>query len=391
MNQIIKKRIEEINSGRVPEGYKQTPFGIFPYDWELDKTLKDFALINPKTSKLPIEFLYIDLESVIDGRIVKENIINRNNAPSRAQRVLSENDVIYQMVRPYQRNNLIFHNSNKDIPSVASTGYAQLRSNTPSFLFQTINSDYFCEQVLSKCTGTNYPAINSEDLGTIMIAYPKNKTEQGKIAEILMKWDEMVELQDQYLKKLEIRKKAVMKKLLTPKADWKDFSIFELGELYQPITISNNQLQENGYKVYGANGLIGFYDKYNHENSEIAITCRGSTCGNVILTEPKSWITGNAMVFKVKNCYDKKFLFYMCTNRGFKDIVSGSGQPQITRQSLNKVILRMPAIKSEQELISKTLESVDKEISLQKEKLDKIKTQRKILQQYLLTGIVRMS
>ena len=36
------------------------------------------------------------------------------------------------------------------------------------------------------------------------------------------------------------------------------------------------------------------------------------------------------------------------------------------------------------------LESVDKEISLQKEKLDKIKTQRKILQQYLLTGIVRV-
>lgn len=34
MNQMIKKRIEEINSGRVPEGYKKTPFGIFPHDWE---------------------------------------------------------------------------------------------------------------------------------------------------------------------------------------------------------------------------------------------------------------------------------------------------------------------------------------------------------------------
>lgn len=261
----------------------------------------------------------------------------------------------------------------------------------PYVVYANCNTKQYWDWVKMVSARSGQPGINAEEYYKYRFILPGHGFEQGKIAEILMKWDEMVELQDQYLKKLEIRKKAVMKKLLTPKVDWKYFSMFELGELYQPITISNNQLQENGYKVYGANGLIGFYDKYNHENSEIAITCRGSTCGNVILTEPKSWITGNAMVFKVKNCYDKKFLFYMCKNRGFKDIVSGSGQPQITRQSLNKVILRMPAIKSEQELISKTLESVDKEISLQKEKLDKIKTQRKILQQYLLTGIVRMS
>ena len=36
MNQTIKKRIEEINNGIVPEGYEKTSFGIFPCDWERD-------------------------------------------------------------------------------------------------------------------------------------------------------------------------------------------------------------------------------------------------------------------------------------------------------------------------------------------------------------------
>ena len=122
----------------------------------------------------------------------------------------------------------------------------------------------------------------------------------------------------------------------------------------------------------------------------IAITCRGSTCGTVTFTAPKSWITGNAMVFKVNNQYSKKFLHYVCVFRGFKDIVSGSGQPQITRQAFNKVELCIPSTLEEQEKHSNILEKVDEEISLQKEKLEKIKIQRKAMQQYLLTGIVRV-
>ena len=33
MNQQIKQRIEQINNGQVPEGYKKTDFGVFPCDW----------------------------------------------------------------------------------------------------------------------------------------------------------------------------------------------------------------------------------------------------------------------------------------------------------------------------------------------------------------------
>lgn len=76
--------------------------------------------------------------------------------------------------------------------------------------------------------------------------------------------------------------------------------------------------------------------------------------------------------------------------RGFKDIVSGSGQPQITRQSFNKIVLTVPNTKSEQNALSTVLTVLDEQTSLHQEKIEKLKLQRKTLQQYLLTGIVRV-
>ena len=126
------------------------------------------VMINPKTKSLPSEFIYIDLESVESGKLLHENIISRDKAPSRAQRVLSKGDVLFQMVRPYQKNNFYFE-SELTLPSVASTGYAQIRcnENDPLFVYEQISSDYFANQAMLRSTGTGYPAINADGLAQI--------------------------------------------------------------------------------------------------------------------------------------------------------------------------------------------------------------------------------
>ena len=83
---------------------------------------------------------------------------------------------------------------------------------------------------------------------------------------------------------------------------WSDCILGEICDMYQPKTLGLNDLSEDSeYKVYGANGIIGHYSSYNHENSEIAMACRGNSCGTINRTSPKSWITGNAMVIKFRN------------------------------------------------------------------------------------------
>ena len=90
------------------ENVPQLRFKGFEGQWE-NIVLNKFASLNPKNSSLPEAFVYIDLESVTDGHLIKENIISKNEAPSRAQRVLNEKDILYQTVRPYQKNNLYFN------------------------------------------------------------------------------------------------------------------------------------------------------------------------------------------------------------------------------------------------------------------------------------------
>lgn len=180
-------------------------------EWNV-KNLKNVCEVNPSNAVLPEKFVYIDLEAVEAGKLKLRKIIYQEEAPSRAQRLLRYGDVIFQMVRPYQRNNLHFK-INEEIPYVASTGYAQLRANeSEDFLFQAVHTDGFVEQVIAKCTGSSYPAINSSDLAELPLAIPQ-KAEQQKIADCLTSLDDRIAAQNQKIDALKTHKKGLMQQL----------------------------------------------------------------------------------------------------------------------------------------------------------------------------------
>ena len=135
---------------------------------------------------------------------------------------------------------------------------------------------------------------------------------------------------------------------------WETKSLGEVCEIYQPKTISGKEMVDDGaYLVYGANGVIGRYDRYNHEEPQLLITCRGATCGAVNVSTPKVWITGNAMVVRPKNGgLDMRFLEYLF--RGGVDLsktITGAAQPQITRQALSPLEISYPNSLPEQQRI----------------------------------------
>lgn len=167
--------------------------------WE-KKRIKDFCEVNPKTEELEDEFIYIDLESVSKGCLLSKNIISKTNAPSRAQRVLKNNDILFQCVRPYQMNNLLFNIENADFQYVASTGYAQIRTQeNPSFVYQLLHSPNFNKEVILRCTGSSYPAISSSDLEDIEV-YICGVEEQQKIGYFLDLIDRWITVQNKIIK-----------------------------------------------------------------------------------------------------------------------------------------------------------------------------------------------
>lgn len=118
-------------------------------------------------------------------------------------------------------------------------------------------------------------------------------------------------------------------------------------------TIPANELLDKGYPVYGANGIIGYYNEYNHENPVVAITCRGATCGTINFTVPQSYVTGNAMCLDdTRSDILPEYLYYCLLHYDFNNVISGSAQPQITRQGLEKVEIKYYPIEAQKKIVA---------------------------------------
>ncbi len=169
--------------------------------WEQRK-LYEVADFNPK-SELPDTFEYVDLESVIGTEMISHRTETRDTAPSRAQRLAQTGDVFFQTVRPYQRNNYLFAKSDNNY--VFSTGYAQMRPKIDAeFLMCFLQTDSFVKAVLDNCTGTSYPAINSNDLSNLEIVLPVLEDEQKKIGSFITNIDNLITLHQRLISDLVI-------------------------------------------------------------------------------------------------------------------------------------------------------------------------------------------
>ena len=124
-------------------------------------------------------------------------------------------------------------------------------------------------------------------------------------------------------------------------------------------TIGLDKLKETGFPVYGANGKIGFYDDFTHEQPTVLITCRGATCGTVRICEAPSYVTGNAMALDNLDAHvDRNFLARFLSYRRLDDVISGSAQPQITGEGLRKIEIPKPHLE-EQRRIAAILDQAD--------------------------------
>lgn len=186
-------------------------------DWEQRK-LNEVAEFNPK-SELPDEFEYVDLESVVGTEMISHRTETKDSAPSRAQRLAQPGDVFFQTVRPYQKNNYLF--SKLDNNYVFSTGYAQMRPNIDTaFLMSFLQTDSFVKIVLDNCTGTSYPAINSNDLSNLEISLPKSFEEQKKVGKTIISIDNLITLHQRKCDETKKLKKFMLQKMF-PKKDAK--------------------------------------------------------------------------------------------------------------------------------------------------------------------------
>lgn len=398
------------NKGNVPK----LRFSAFTENW-ISAKLGDLCEINPSNKLLPNIFIYIDLESVSNGELLKENIISKSDAPSRAQRLLKKEDVLFQMVRPYQKNNLFF---DKEGDYVASTGYAQLRTNQNSkFIFQYLHSQKFVDKVVKKCTGTSYPSINSSDLSDIIINYPlsiiNSQNEQTKIASFLTAVDEKLQALKKKKSLLEQYKKGVMQQLFSQELRFKDqqgnpFPDWEmkmLGEMISLIVDNRGKtppVSNIGIPLLEVNSIGNKEINYNAVSKYVSIETydnwfrkyldKGdilfSTVGNTALC---SYYNGSQAAVIAQNIVGLRFkkefnlfMFYLLTEtknkNKFKQIEMGAVQPSVKVSQMIDLFFNVPT-KEEQTKIANFLSAIDEKINRTKIQIEQTQEWKKGLLQ----------
>lgn len=156
------------------------------------RKLGEVLNINPEniSSKTDgkTEIIYIDISSISYKDILKNEIkkFYFKDAPSRAKRIVKEDDVIVSLVRPYQQQIVIAKDIKKN--TLSSTGTAILRSKDKlllSLIYHQLfskNFIYFCERIM---TGTNYPAITADDLASFKVFFYDNPKENKNLLDKL--------------------------------------------------------------------------------------------------------------------------------------------------------------------------------------------------------------
>jgi type I restriction enzyme S subunit len=273
-----------------------------------------------------------------------------------------------------------------------------------SYLFQCLKSNYIKEQIRQRAKQGTVTNLHLEEIREFDIPLPSLK-EQRKIAEILTSVDKVIELTEVNIEKLKNLKKGMMQDLLTKgigHTKFKDSPIGKIPESWKFVSLkdclkvssgsglSQKDMIEGPYKVYGGNGVNGSHNEMTENDSRLIIGRVGAHCGNVHITEPTSWITDNALIVSLQNNSDLNFWYYKLISLRLNELAYTGAQPVITGGIIYPFKVAVPNDPTEEIEISKRFISADQVILNKKRKLIKLNDMKKGLMQDLLTGKVRV-
>ena len=221
---------------------------------------------------------------------------------------------------------------------------------SPLFKGYYFNTPIIHNQIRILANGFKVFGISKDNINNLKVMLP-SKQEQDKIAKLLSLLDKKIELQTKKIEALKLFKKGLLKTEYNKIKNKHLYQLNNIAEIYQPQTLSQKQLENGIYPVFGANGIIGFHSSFNHTSSQITISCRGENAGSINKTPENCWINGNSMVINVDNNQniDKDYLKIVLESQNLKYLISGSGQPQIIRADIAKH--KIPIISIDKQLL----------------------------------------
>ena len=239
------------------------------------------------------------------------------------------------------------------------------RINNPNsynsvFLTYYFKSMFFRKLLSGSSVGANIQNLSQARLSNCTISIPHIQT-QKRIADILSAYDDLIENNQRQIKLLEEAAQRLYKEWFvdlrfpghehTAIVDgvpegWTYSEIDSVFSIRYGKTLPTSKISSTGkYPVYGANGIIGYYDEKNCDDYSVLITSRGNGSGDVLRTYDKeSFITNNSFIVKALNeNIGFSYTHQLMVHTDFKNIRTGSAQPQLTNNSISTLKIFIPS------------------------------------------------
>ncbi|EFM2017102.1 restriction endonuclease subunit S [Escherichia coli] len=338
------------------------------------KTLEDITLrtSNIKWREVIRSYRYIDLTSVdiATKKITETTEITKNNAPSRAQKLVDENDVIFATTRPTQQRFCLI--DSEYAGEVASTGYCILRAKQdqvlPKWILHWISTSDFKKHVEENQSGSAYPAISDSKVKECLIPIPcpdnpeKSLAIQSEIVRIL---DKFTALTAELTAELNMRKKQYnyyRDQLLSFKegeVEWK--TLGEVAQFKRGTAITQKQTTPGEIPVV-ANGPIPtyFHSESNRQGETIVIARSGAYAGYVSFWDQPIFLTDAFSVHSDLKIVKPKFIYHVLQNKQehIHAMKKGAGVPHVRVKEFETYDIPIPPI-TEQERIVSILDKFD--------------------------------
>ncbi|EGR3238372.1 restriction endonuclease subunit S [Vibrio alginolyticus] len=164
----------------------------------------------------------------------------------------------------------------------------------------------------------------------------------------------------QLVKEQKIKKPKVLSEISNEQKPFdlpNGWSVARIGNLTNIVYgkgLPNSKLTEEGYTVFGANGVIGKYEIYLYEKPQLLVSCRGAYSGKPNISPEYCFVTSNSLVLESEWSHlSLMYIYYALSIADKSGIVTGSAQPQVTTTNLETFIIRIPPLNEQHRIVAK--------------------------------------
>lgn len=122
------------------------------------------------------------------------------------------------------------------------------------------------------------------------------------------------------------------------------------------------RVPDGWFRVYGANGAIGYAAQHNAAGPLIVLGRVGTYCGSLRYCDAEVWVTDNALICRAKEPRDTRYWYYALHTCGLGDHRAGSGQPLLNQRILRDVSVSTVAA-PQRRRVAEVLGAVDDKIA----------------------------